>query len=944
MPFGAESGPRDLGTVALLTESEAMDQAKASGQPVVASSLTTSTTIVTALPQEGVYRAEISPIPVRVPDSTTGLWHPVDNTLVRGEDGSVRPARPAVPMSFSSGGDAPLASIADPDGSMALSWPAPLPEPTLVGTAAVYESVLPEVDLVARAGTLGFSTYLVVHTPEAALHPMVREFAFDVDANGVQLAEGAGGHLVATDASGETVFRASQPLMWAAGETPAAFDRDGSDLLAEEQTVGAPLAPPAEVEPIRMAVEASADRIELTPPASALADDGAAWPRVLDPGFTATTGNDDIPAWTMLWSNGMEFYNDPSEDARVGRDEWSSSWKTSRSYFKIDISSLGGDKVHRAVFTHKQIHSPNSSCTATTFGPAVQVGLTSSALSSSTTWSNKPGWWDSTRVASNTAVNGHESTCGGSTNQEWNITGSIQEKTGDNVGSVWIAMRSAEEGDRNGWRRYDNNSSYPKLSVDYSIYPDAPSGLGIGDSAKNQGVDGWWTSDDTPTLGATVHSPNGGGAKVRFEVYEGSTLKYQSDSTTEPNGTPVYRTVTAGLLQDGHVYTVKAWSVANPDPNYSTSGALTSKTYVSRTFHVDTTAPAAPRVTLANKGKPCRVAAQCRFLFEYVAPDAEKIDYFKYGFNVDAPTSNTSAAGADRLDYEYVIPTVFGPSWLSAASVDLAGNVSVTPSLLSGFRIDGAVMAHRWNLDTFTDRTDGTKASPDSIAAGGIELTVPVEPSGNGPAGVNDIDQAITDGGDMTLALNGSSQYAFTTGGTPPLDSSKDFTVAAWVRNDDTTGADKIFLSQNSGSSLHKWYVGFVGGKWTFKGYPGDGTVLVATVDPPAGGIVGKWVHVTASYDQQTGKGADQHRMVLRVSIDGHTTTGIGYSPEDTVAPIERSTGLPAATGPVLIGRSTTSSGSANWFWKGAIDDVRVFPGVLDASQLRRILAERRGV
>lgn len=432
-PLGtASSRARDLGGLQLLGEEAAMAQARATDDPVVASALTTETTIVTALP-DGNYQAEISPVPVRVQDLQSGSWADIDNTLVRGEDGSIRPRVPGAPMSFSGGGDEPLVTMEDGDRSMAMSWPDALPEPTLVGSSVQYESVLPGVDLVATAGALGFTTYVVVHSAEAAKHPMIRKLVFDVDADGVQVSESAGSGIVAKD-GGETVFRASQPLMWDAEGSPAEKSAapdavSPGDLKVEDEAAGAPLTPSSDAAPVPMAVDASNSEISVTPQASVLSDPDTKWPVVIDPGFSATRGygGELITHWTMVWSNGLEFYDHPSEDARVGYDGWhsagSSDIKKSEAFYRIDVSALNGAKVHSAIFRHQLLHSPNNDCNASSWGPAVQVGLTGE-FTGSTTWSNRPGWWDSDRVASNSTVTGQEGDCPAK-HLEWNLTGSV---------------------------------------------------------------------------------------------------------------------------------------------------------------------------------------------------------------------------------------------------------------------------------------------------------------------------------------------------------------------------------------------------------------------------------------------------------------------------------------------------------------------------------------
>jgi len=93
-------------------------------------------------------------------------------------------------------------------------------------------------------------------------------------------------------------------------------------------------------------------------------------------------------------------------------------------------------------------------------------------------------------------------------------------------------------------------------------------------------------------------------------------------------------------------------------------------------------------------------------------------------------------------------------------------------------------------------------------------------------------------------------------------------------------------------------------------------------------------------YDRQTGLGTDQHRAIL--FVDGRSGAGMTGA---SVAPADGKTAaaaMPLATSALLIGRGNLSTGAASYYWKGAIDDVRVFPGILDPSQIRRIISERR--
>lgn len=59
LPLGSDDSAANLGPVALMSESEAMAQALATGKEVVADALTTSKLLVTALPSGG-FRAQVS--------------------------------------------------------------------------------------------------------------------------------------------------------------------------------------------------------------------------------------------------------------------------------------------------------------------------------------------------------------------------------------------------------------------------------------------------------------------------------------------------------------------------------------------------------------------------------------------------------------------------------------------------------------------------------------------------------------------------------------------------------------------------------------------------------------------------------------------------------------------------------------------------------------------
>ena len=146
------------------------------------SSLRGENQTVTANP-DGTFTATVHLEPVRV-QRPNGTWAAMDTTLRAQPDGSIRPVAITVDMTFSGGGNARLAQIADSGKSLRMDWTATLPTPSLDGDTATYAEVYPGVDLQVRATADGFSELLVVKTPEVASNPALASVRFPVTTSG----------------------------------------------------------------------------------------------------------------------------------------------------------------------------------------------------------------------------------------------------------------------------------------------------------------------------------------------------------------------------------------------------------------------------------------------------------------------------------------------------------------------------------------------------------------------------------------------------------------------------------------------------------------------------------------------------------------------------------------------------------------------------------------
>ena len=129
--------------------------------------VTTESSQIFANP-DGTFTQEMNAAPVRA-QKDDGTWAPIDTTLVHEADGSARAVNTAADVTFSGGGNGQgLITLEDEGHELQLDWPTALPQPRLDGDTATYAGVLPDVDLKLTALSSGYTSVLVVKTPEAA--------------------------------------------------------------------------------------------------------------------------------------------------------------------------------------------------------------------------------------------------------------------------------------------------------------------------------------------------------------------------------------------------------------------------------------------------------------------------------------------------------------------------------------------------------------------------------------------------------------------------------------------------------------------------------------------------------------------------------------------------------------------------------------------------------
>lgn len=779
------------------TEQGALAAARQSGDRVEVGSLRTETRTVYAEPAGGfVMEQHARPIRVR----KDGRWTPVDTTLRRLPDGSVAPGATAVDLRFSGGGDAPMAEVARGAKSLALTWPATLPEPVLDGATATYADVLPDVDLQVTADVDGFSHVLVVKSRQVALSGALDRLRFGVKAEGLSVRQGQGGGMRAVDASGAEVFAAPTPLMW---DSPA--DQQGRRMAAANQPGEGPN-PGSRHE--AMGLDLAGGTLTLTPDRGMLADPATRYPVFLDPAVSAARG-----AWTSVWKKyPTTNYLNSSDVARVGHEN--ETGQTNRSFFQMNTgTAIHGKQIIKATFRTYETWS--WSCTKR----AVEVWLTG-GISKSTTWNNQPSW--TTKLNTQTVAKGWSTSCpaGG---VEFDATAAAVQAASKNWSSITLGLRATSETDTYAWKKFRNN---PTLVVEYNTIPTAPVAADAWSDPGGACVSGTarpLVGTATPRLWAKLKDGDNS-VMGRFEWYDAAgTKKGEFLTPAASSGNAFNVAVPAGVYADNSVI---RWRVRGED------GRATSGWSPWCEIGVDTTAPGQPpAVTSAQYPENAWGDGLGRAgTFTFGANGVPDVTSFLYGLNTN-PATEVRAGAAGGSATIRLTPLEEGPNVLSVRSKDAAGKQGPIRSYVFNVRA-GTGPAGYWRLDEGSGATAGDAAGSRPAAISGAAWS-------EGRAG-------------RALRFTGAGQYAATTGGVAPTE--ENVSVSAWVRLSSLPTGNAAAVSQNGEVNSGFW-LGYRGSvkSWAFMmNHPGAAPQTVWAENAAVVPVAGQWAHLTGVYDSAT--------------------------------------------------------------------------------------------
>lgn len=671
-------------------ESRALSRAAEEGEPVEVLARRTENSQLFANPDGSfTHHAYALPQWVRQNDKLVDL----NTTLDANSDGTFSPTAAEIDVTFSGGGDDPLATVTRDGRSMSVSWPEPLPQPVTAGDTITYPNVLQDVDLKLRANPAGYSQLLVVKSAQAAANPRLQEIAFEIDTQGVNVQTDPHGNLRALNPAGQEVFTAPTPIMWDSGDAqPSSPPKTGQQAAQSSDTATADAAKEAAVD-----VRVSDGQLTLTPDPEVLAGDDTEYPVYIDPSVEGSRA-----AWTIAYKKypNSSYYNGNNwrnldgsygtTTARAGFENVTDG--LARSYFRMRTKNLWStDKiVTKSVFRIKNIWS--WSCNSR----RVELWRTA-PMNSSTTWNNQP-----TKRQTLDTVNdakGWSSSCPAG-NLAFNTTAAAKDAAANHWNTITLALKATNESDVYGWKKFDAKSAV--LSTTYNTRPDVPSNLdtspvstrnndGCGDTAPYGSI-----GNTDFYLNAKVRDPDGGTVKATFHLWP-TGHRFEADGGLVINKTASVTSGTVARVKVSKAELEPFMDVANGNFSWKAK---------------------ADDGDAESDWNPTKGAPGCRFVFDperpSTPPGVSSPDFpdGSEGWPADtgevrtAGTFTFSASGVnDVVSYEYWMdskpnhatvpapepgadvtieftPHLAGPQNLYVQSIDKAGNPSDTRTYL----------------------------------------------------------------------------------------------------------------------------------------------------------------------------------------------------------------------------------------------------------------------
>ncbi|WP_330298682.1 ricin-type beta-trefoil lectin domain protein [Streptomyces sp. NBC_00503] len=595
----------------------ALAKAKSTGKPVAVDHLTTTDSQTFANPA-GTLTVDTASAPERVKQAN-GSWRAIDTTLKANADGTISPAVVPSALSISGGDSGPMATMTTGDGKkLAFKAPFKLPKPKLDGNDALYENVLPDVDLRLTATQLGgWSQVLIVRTAAAAANPALKKIRLGVDAPGLNTSADAAGNITFKDGQGKARFTSPTSFMWDSTKTDipeaAAAPRSGAKASKSATVSGADAAPQAAPAPAADAVAASsadgpgdtanvkpiavktdATGIDLTPDTSLLGQGTGPW--YIDPGVNPSADNT-----TRAWSQVQEAYPDTNEfnGTSDGQNTPAAGYcgysncpikGRTRAYFQVGINSVfyGAEVIDARL--HATVVSSSSPSTSTPMG-LYQTG----PINNPTTWNNQPCDKNSRMGGNCFKIGGIN--ISGTGDVQYDVTSQMKAAARDQWPHFTFGFAPDDEGNMYYRQRFSNS---PHVTVTYDRRPTitnsrtSPTPGFAATSAyaacRTAGAvnawdnPGWIGLNSSTKVTIATNSPTGRQLQSNFALVDednNNSAQYYNGPWLASSGDV---TADFGALTDGHKY---YWFANTQDDTLQSADS--ERCY----FYVDRTSPSA---------------------------------------------------------------------------------------------------------------------------------------------------------------------------------------------------------------------------------------------------------------------------------------------------------------------------------------------------------------
>jgi hypothetical protein len=836
--------------------------------------------------------------------SGDGAWAPVDTTL-RLRDGKVVPGNTTMPMWFSAGGDGGLATLVKDSKELSMSWPKSLPAPVLEASSATYPEVLPDVDLRVTAEPSGFSQVLVVKSRRGAAQAALDKVRFNYTAKGVELAALAGGGVEARDDRGQVVFKSPPPTMWdSRGASP---DSAGAQGLPRVAT---------------MAEEVGAAHLAVVPDRAMLSDPGTEYPVFIDPSWSGGIQNN---VWKIVASrpdvaNSSTFtLNNGATRGDAGAGKTCDATVTSsgscpttygyyliRTMFEMQTSGVVGKHVLQATFNINQKWS--STCNPQS---NARLWLTG-GINGSTSWNTQPNWVSEyiADAPANHRVDGGAS-CAGEGNVAFNVTHIVNLALQQGWFGVTVGLRAIDEGTMNHWKRFDHGTA--SMSIVYNSYPYTPDTIGVqGQSGCADEASRPLAAVATPSLSARITDPDGanegdinGWLQGEFDLYRrdpslGLQYLYRMTGTTQVGGTTTVNP-SPGLANGVYAFSARAvnnWSFGG------SSGTDGSAWIGFCYFEVDAVRPNTATITPDAVNSPFVTGKTVRLA---LSPGGTPADTDITGYNwwvVDgAGTSAVKWAPGATATIDWT--PIAGQGTIHIQAKDRIQTSAATATYAFN-AAQSATELGRWPLNDPAGSTSAT-----DISGNGHNAAVLVNSAATlGAPG------RVVNGPTVLSAPPGSLGEATVTG--TSLDTSKSYTVAAWVKLKENTWNRSAVAMDGNRSMAMTLGVDYFAGKFRMLVCPVDmdNPTCWAAFSTRAPQL-NTWTHLAGTFDSASG--------TVRLYVNGVPEGSVTFTgPAFT------------ATGPLSIGRLRWNGGFSDR-WPGSLADVRVWNRTLAAADIKEL-------